>query len=99
MNNVKFLLIQHCYYSTVTGMEEMDETMDMENMMDTATVCAQIPQLTHGKAPRPSQLTHGKAPCPSQLAHSKAPVPHRSPTVKHPVPHSSPTVRHSLPHS
>ncbi|XP_022332598.2 bromodomain adjacent to zinc finger domain protein 1A-like [Crassostrea virginica] len=32
----------------VTGMEEMDETMDMENMMDTATVCAQIPQLTHG---------------------------------------------------
>lgn len=32
----------------VTGMEEMDETMDMEDMMDTATVCAQIPQLTHG---------------------------------------------------
>lgn len=36
--------------STVTGMEEMDETMDMEDMMDTATVCAQIPQLTHGKS-------------------------------------------------
>jgi hypothetical protein len=29
-------------------MEELDETMDMEDMMDTATVCAQIPQLTHG---------------------------------------------------
>ncbi|XP_048738078.1 bromodomain adjacent to zinc finger domain protein 1A-like isoform X2 [Ostrea edulis] len=32
----------------VTGMEDLDETMDMEDMMDTATVCAQIPQLTHG---------------------------------------------------
>ncbi|XP_061168116.1 bromodomain adjacent to zinc finger domain protein 1A-like isoform X2 [Saccostrea echinata] len=32
----------------VTGMEDMDDTMDMENMMDTATMCAQIPQLTHG---------------------------------------------------
>ena len=37
-------------------MEEMDETMDMENMMDTATVCAQIPQLTHGKASCPLSL-------------------------------------------
>ena len=37
-------------------MEEMDETMDMENMMDTSTVCAQIPQVTLGKAARPLSL-------------------------------------------